>query len=180
MSCEFLKEKGECHFSNKECSKKEPKHCTYYKRQYPKNEEIFNKRFKKALTKALEKRDIYKESGLIVNSYVPDTKLSIFENIKRCLSKLDKPIIPKKVSRNLTKEDLKGNILKNITSNLFDEIPLKIVRKYDLSNSILVEEQAKQYIYCIKDPLDSFFSRLKKLKNKEEYLKEQTLKVVNL
>jgi hypothetical protein len=179
MKCEFQNEE-QCVFTKKKCKTIKYTLCKYYKRQHPSDKKIFNTRFKKALTEAVKKRDIYNKYLNLINTIQPDYKLSIYRNVKNFIENIETPEVVKKESRPLTKEDLEGNILMNIASNLYRNIPLKILGKCEQNNYLIISEKGTRYLCQIKKPLKEFITKLKRLKKKAEYLKSQTLSRVKI
>ena len=83
MHCKFIKGERLCHFSKKVCAVPKPKvtSCNYYIRQHPKDKEVFDRKFKRALEKAASRRDIFGKYNPILRQYKVDYSKSIFETI---------------------------------------------------------------------------------------------------
>jgi hypothetical protein len=88
--------------------------------------------------------------------------------------------IVKKKRRELTKEDLEGNILKNIATNLYTFIPIKILQQDIKQNSIVIAENGEKFFCRVKTPLDKFFTKLSKSNRKDIYLNEQVVDKVKI
>lgn len=180
MVCDLKNKLGDCFSTRKKCKVEDYKTCKYYLREHPVDKKLFKLRFYKALKKALYKRDLFKEHPLLLDKVHPDYSLSIYENVNDILKVVDNLKISIKEKRKLTKEDLEGNILKNITSNLYDTKEVKIVQRHNQGNSIIVIEDNGKYICNIKSPLDKFFNKLKKTNKKDKYLESQIKEKVKI
>ena len=172
--CEFRDDEGFCFQAKKDCKcqeKNQIEKCKYYLRQYPKNQANYDARFKKALKKALEKRDFYGRYKDVLEISTPDYNISIWENIRKIMDKFDKISLKIKDKRKVQKEDLTGDILTNLAMNLYEIKDVQILEKYDESNSIKINENGHKYLCRIQDPLTTFFKKIKENKNPEEYIK---------
>jgi hypothetical protein len=179
MACEFIN-KGKCFISKKECETPvKIVNCKFYNRQYPSEAEYLPK-FKKALEKALRKRDIFNEYNYLLNTSQPDMSKSIYDNIKTILDKIEAVNIVVKEKRNLTTEDLEGNILKNIATKLYNVFSLKVLQKIESKNELVVEENGVKKVYKVKSPVKEVISKLKTEKDNGVYLRNQISKAIKI
>lgn len=180
MSCEFKDESQTCFQTKKQCLRKTYKTCKYYLRQKPEDQELYNLRFRKALKKALEKRDIYEEYKHLLEKALVNPELSIFDNVQKVLFEIKTPVIKKKARRQITQEDLNGDILKNIASRIYEVTKVKILQKDEQKNTIIIEENEEKYVCEIKPDLNTFFQDLKKARKKDEYMEKQIINKVKI
>jgi hypothetical protein len=182
MECPSLKKDGTCHLNKKDCTIPEDKvtSCNFYIRQHPTDPKVFDNKFNKALSKALKKRDFYKEIDMIKGMYKLDYSKSIFDNVQGCLKGLKKPSMKVKERRSVGTGDIKGNILRNITSNLYEETHVEILEKQDNNNSLLVEKEGVRYRYTMKDPIDEIIKRVTGPKADAKYFQSQIVETVKL
>ena len=172
--CEFRKN-NVCVFSKDNCSLLQYEKCKFYKRQFPETKDLYNKRFKKALKKALLKRDIYNRHKRIIENSFPDYTISIYQNVNNIISKIEPLDIIKKEPRDLTEKDLQGNILKNIASNLYNYTNIRILSKNEEKNQIVVVENGVRYIRNMDIPIADFINKFKKTRKKADILDKYTI-----
>jgi len=172
MICEFKDESLRCFQTKSRCLREDFKACKYYLRQKPLDESLFKVRFKKALTKALNKRDLFEQYEYLANQPV-DTGLTIFENVQLVLEKIETPTLIRSKRRQLTEEDLQGNILQNITSNLYEDVEVRIIQKDPDKNTLIISEGSEKYLCRISLPLKAFFEVFLKADNQVQFLDSQ-------
>ena len=146
MNCEFLSKAQRCFLTKNACEEKDYKLCKYYGRQFTEDKELFNSRFRKALKKALKRRDVYNEYKDLAEKTTPDYSKSIYANVTDVIANLEPIEVILKEKREITKEDLKGNILKNITENLYNYIPIKILQK-DIMSKLQEKSSHSHFFY---------------------------------
>jgi len=171
MECIFRKENGTCFQTKKECLVENNLVCKYYLRQKPKSQEKYKKLYKKALKKALEKRDIYKNyNHLLEDSHIINFDKTIYENVKEIIDNIKPYTVIKKEIRKLTDEDLEGDILKNIANNLYNQVPIEIIQKFDKKKTIIIKENDQKYCCELGIAVDSFIEKLKRAKKKDAFI----------
>lgn len=177
MRCDLIDKRGICRQAKKLCTVHPDNHkkCNYHIRQHPVDTQVYDRKFKKAFFKALTTRNLNKKDLSIPESYITNYTLSIFQNVKNCMDKLERPEVLFQERRSLTKKELKGNILQSLTSKLYIDVNVRIMERLDKRNSIIVINNGVKYLCKIKDNLSSFFEGLNKSSNKGKYYKSQVI-----
>lgn len=171
--CIFKNELQICFQTKKECDLESNKKCKYYLKQIPEDKEIYKTKLKKALKKALEKRDIYNSyKHLAEDNQIIDFNKTIYENIKGILEHIQNYTIIKKELRKLAEKDLEGDILKNITSNLYNQIPIEIIQKFNKTNSVIILENDQKYKCELKVDITDFLDKLKRARKKDVFFEK--------
>jgi len=176
--CKFSNENHRCYFKKDECREVDFTLCKYYKKQHPIDREVYQKRFVKALQSALEKRNIFPENPIDYNILSIDYDLSIYENVKSVIDSLPKIVFKKKVKRKINKKDLEGDILKNITNNLYDVFSINLSKIDWKNNRVILKENNKDVVYQVLIEIRLFIDTLLKARNKQKII-EKHCKVIN-
>ena len=182
MLCDLKNKDGWCCIGKKECDilSDNIEGCPYYIRQHPKDKKVFENKVKKALSRALLKRDVYKNQDIKGILEGVDFTQSIFNTVQNILKDLKKPQLVIRERRKPTGDDLTGNVLKNLTQNLYSDMNIEILQRRDKVNSIIIKMDEDKYLCKIKVDLDTFFKTLKTRKDQAKYYKSQIVERTKL
>lgn len=177
MECTLKGQENICYICKKTCTvlPENIKKCNYHIRQHPKKKEIYDNKFKKALKKALKKRDIFEKYNLVSQMYKIDYNISIYENVNNCLSGIKPPSFKIEDRSMIEPRTLKGNILENIVSNLYDSKKVNILQKNENNNTIIIEKDNHKYVCKTKKKVKDFLSQLQSSRNKTKVFRDQII-----
>lgn len=182
MECKLKGKENICYICKKICTvlPENIKKCNYHIRQHPKKKEIYDNKFKKALKKALKKRDIFEKYSLVSQMYKINYDLSIFENVNNCLSGIKPPSFKIENRSMVAPEKLKGNILENIVSNLYVSKKINILQKDENKDTLIIEKDNHKYLCKTKKKVKDFLSQLQSSRNKTKVFRDQIIEEIPL